>query len=536
MILYIGSPELLALSIFGISMVAVLSGNAPLKGLAAAAVGIMLSLMGPDPQTGTSRWTFDTLYLWDGMPLVPLVLGLFALPEVADLAIRRGAIATEEKYDAKAGMRLGIRDALKSWWLVIRCSVLGSAIGAIPGMGSSVVDWLAYGHAVHTEKGARETFGTGDVRGVIAPEAANNAITSGALIPTVAFGVPGSASMTILLGAFLVHGLVPGPSMLGEHLDLTYTMILSIAIANILGAGVCFVFSGFMAKIALLRYSLILPAVLIVTYVGSYQTSRSWGDLYILLVFGVIGWAMKQLRWPRPPLILGFVLGAIIERYMFISIERYGFDWLTRPVVVVLLGLALLALFRPVFASLFAKRAAPRAAPAPRQISLRPSQLFHLFALMALAWALWQATTWPHSARIAPIAAGLTALVAVLFSLAASLARAPGASQGARHGHLDTSEVHGLPPIRVIGRAALFFGWLVAFMGGVALIGFIPAVPIFVAAFMRIEGHERWRVIVPHMAGITVFVYLVFDRLLSLPWPHSLLGAWFPVLRSIPSV
>src|SRR5437868_13167273 len=197
----------------------------------------------------------------------------------------------------------------------MRCSWIGGGIGSIPGISASVVDWLAYGHALKTEKGANLTFGKGDVRGVIASESSNNAKEGGALLPTVAFGVPSSAGMAILLGAFLIHGLVPGPDMLTKHLDVTYSMVWSIAIANILGSGLCFTCSGFLAKLATLRYTLIMPCVLSLIYIGAFEHSRNWGDLYSLLFFGMLGWAMKQFRWPRPPLVLGFILGSIPERY-----------------------------------------------------------------------------------------------------------------------------------------------------------------------------------------------------------------------------
>ena len=257
--LYIGSPELLAFSILGISFVATLSGNAPLRGLAAAALGIMIAMIGSDPQTGTLRYTFDTLYLWEGAPLTPIILGLFALPELADLAISRTAIAGNMAKTDKQGMWQGAKDCFEHWWLIMRCSWIGGGLGAVPGIGGAVVDWVAYGHAARTEKGAGQTFGKGDVRGVIASESSNNAKEGGALVPTVAFGVPGSAGMAILLGAFMIHGLVPGPDMLSKNLHITYSMVWSIALANILGAGLCYLFSEQFAKLATLRYTLILP-------------------------------------------------------------------------------------------------------------------------------------------------------------------------------------------------------------------------------------------------------------------------------------
>jgi TctA family transporter len=346
--LYIGSPELLAFSVLGISMVAVLSGNAPLRGVTAGCLGVMIAMVGTDPKTGTARWTFDSFYLWEGVPLTPLLLGVFALPELCDLLIGRVAIAHRMSgKEIYRGQWQGVKDCYQNWWLIVRCSWIGGGIGSIPGISAAVVDWLAYGHALKTEKGAAQSFGTGDVRGVIASESSNNAKEGGALVPTVAFGVPGSASMAILLGAFLVHGLIPGPDMLSKNLNITYAMVWSVALANILGAGLCYAFSPQFAKIATLRYTLILPAVLGIVYIGAFEASRNWADLFSLLAFGVLGWTMKQLRWPRPPLILGVVLGDFIERYLFISTSRYGISWMARPVVAVLFAIAIVGLVRP---------------------------------------------------------------------------------------------------------------------------------------------------------------------------------------------
>ena len=214
--LAVGSPELLAFSIFGLSMVATLSGRAPLKGLTAAGIGLMISMIGSGTQTGTLRWTFDWLYLFDGVPLIPVTLGLFALPELADLAIKRKKIAGERLDVTISSQWEGVRDVFRNWWLVLKCSALGTALGVVPGIGSAVIDWIVYGYAVRTEKNP-ESFGTGDVRGVIAPESSNNAKEGGHLVPTIAFGVPAGASMTLLLGAFLLHGLTPGPDMLGKN-------------------------------------------------------------------------------------------------------------------------------------------------------------------------------------------------------------------------------------------------------------------------------------------------------------------------------
>lgn len=546
--LYIGSPELLAFAAFGISMVAILSGSAPLRGLVAACFGIMLAMIGSDPQTGTLRWTLESLYLWEGLPLVPVVLGLFALPELCDLAIARTSIAASSKYDVKAGMWQGAKDCFTHWWLVLRCSWIGSALGAVPGIGASIIDWVAYGHAVRTEKGAQQTFGRGDVRGVIAAESSNNAKEGGALVPTVAFGVPGSAGMAILLGAFLIHGLVPGPDMLTKNLNVTYSMVWSIALANILGAGLCYLFSGQFARVATLRYTLILPSVLGIIYIGAFQGSRDWGDLFALLFFGLLGWVMKQLKWPRPPLILGIVLGDLIERYMFISVERYGATWLLRPVVVVLLAMALFGLLRPFWQDVRIHGGIRRMLTGFGRPSFRPSNLFYVFMIVLMGVMLAQAATWHFSAKLVPMVVGILALFFAVVSLGNEIFRRPATPVAAGAGGADEPEVvqkihmdlesdtaH-VPKKLILLRAGVFFGWLIAFMGSMATIGLIPTVPLFVILYMRTEAREPWLLVLPQAVGLTLFIWVVFDQLLTIPWPQTLLGSLFPALKAIPSL
>lgn len=547
--LYLGSPELLAFSILGISMVAVLSGNAPLRGVAAGCLGVMIAMIGSDPQTGTLRWTFESLYLWDGLKLTPLLLGIFALPELCDLLIARTTIAKDiDKNNIYKGQWQGVKDCFQNWWLILRCSWIGGGIGSIPGISASVVDWLAYGHALKTEKGASQTFGKGDVRGVIASESSNNAKEGGALVPTIAFGVPGSATMAILLGAFLIHGLVPGPDMLHKNLDITYTMVWSVALANILGAGACYAFSPQFARLATLRYTLILPAVLGIVYIGAFEANRSWGDLYALLAFGLLGWVMKQHKWPRPPLVLGLVLGDSIERYMFISIERYGYSWLWRPVVVVLLALAIIGIVRPFIADIRNQGGIGKMLNSFQAPRFHPSQLFTMFYIAVIATMVAVAIPWHFSAKLVPIVVGCIALTVLAMSLFNEMCRKPtaavsaGLADEAQHQveekiHMDlTSDTDHLPLKTVVTRAARFFGYLIAFMAVMWLIGLIPTVAVFVVFFMRVEGNERWKLVVPYALVLLFGIWVAFDQFMAIPWPPSLLGEFFPALKFIPSV
>ncbi len=546
LILLIGSPELFALALVGLSMVAVLSGSRPLRGITCACFGLMLAMVGSSPQTGTLRWTLGSLYLWDGLPLVPVTLGIFALPELCDLMISRtAAVQSHQLVDSRNGLLQGAQDCFKHWFLVLRCSSLGATMGAIPGIGAAVIDWLSYGHALRTEKGAAETFGTGDVRGVIAAESATCSREGGALIPTVVFGVPASSGMAILLGAFLMHGLVPGPDMVGRNLPITYAMVWSIAIANLLGSGLCFAFSGRLARLSTLRYTVVLPVVLCLVYIGAFEGKRDWGDLYSLLVFGVLGWVLKHLQWPRPPLVLGYILGGPLERYLFISIERYGASWLLRPAVIVLLLFAASSLLRP---------AITRWRKGGRGVSLRfgrphwaPASLFPITLLLLFALMMSQALGWDFGAAAVPVIVGAgamlactAALVTEVFAVVPSEGGIAGRAKAqiAKAIHLDVkSTTDHLPTRTVLARGAGFFGWMIAFLGCMAGIGLIPTVPAFMIAFMRFEGRERWRLILPMTAITTLFIYVLFDRLLGIQWPTTLLGHMVPALKGVvPSV
>ncbi len=547
--LFLGSPELLAFAVLGISMVAILSGNAPLRGLAAGCLGIMIAMIGTDPQSGTLRWTFNSLYLWDGLPLTPLLLGIFALPELCDLLITRTAIAAGfEKADIYKGQWQGVKDCLTHWWLIVRCSWIGGGIGSIPGISASVVDWLAYGHALKTEKGAALTFGKGDVRGVIASESSNNAKEGGALVPTIAFGVPGSATMAILLGAFLIHGLVPGPDMLHKNLDITYSMVWSVALANILGAGMAYAFSPQFARLATLRFSLILPAVMGIIYIGAFEATRQWGDLFALLFFGLVGWCMKQFKWPRPPLILGAVLGDTIERYMFISVERYGISWFARPVVAILFIMAGIGLLRPLIQDIRSQGGVVKMTKNFQGPRFHPSQLFTIFMLSILSSMVMMATAWDFSAKIVPLVVGSVGITVCLVSLFNDMCRKPtvhateSLAEAAQHQveqkiHMDlASDTEHLPVSTIVKRAARFFGYLIAFMGVMSVIGLVPTVALFVVIFMRYENKEPWKLVITYAIVLVFAISFVFDNVMSIPWPPTLIAQWFPALKFLPSI
>lgn len=331
LVLALGSPELFMLAILGLSMVGVLSGKDPILGVLSGGLGLLLGSVGAAPAVPHYRYTGGSLYLFDGIPLAVLALALFALPEILDLLIERRSIASTGML--QAGLLDGVRDVLRHKWLAFRCAVIGVAVGFIPGLGGSVVDWLSYGQAVQTSRDPG-SFGQGDIRGVIAPESSNNAKEGGSLIPTLLFGIPGSGTTAVLLGGMVLLGLQPGPTMLTTNLDSTLTIVWTLAIANVFGAMACMAPSRWIARISLIPAAKLAPFVLVVMVAGAYQSTRAWGDLLAFAVLGLLGWVMHHMGWPRPPLLIGFVLSVSAERYLWISASRYGWTWLADPGVI----------------------------------------------------------------------------------------------------------------------------------------------------------------------------------------------------------
>jgi len=353
LVLTFGSPELFMLAIVGIAFIASLSApgvRGMVRGFLAGGLGLLCATVGQDPQAGIARYTFDALYLWGGLDLVPVLVGIFAIPEIIDLSIRRTSIAgTLPAGRVSRGAFEGVKDTFRHFWLTIRCSLIGTFIGIMPGMGGAVAQWMAYGHATQSARDAEERkgFGAGDVRGVLGPGAANNSKEGGSLIPTVAFGVPGSTAMAILLGGFFLLGLVPGPDMLTKHLPVTFSMVWTIVIANVVTVIACFLLLDHLARLTTIRGTVLIPVILVLVFIGSYTSNNHYGDILLTLVFGGIGYLMVVAGWPRAPFVLGLVLGKIAESYLYISVARYEAAWLARPVVLVLLALALAVILWP---------------------------------------------------------------------------------------------------------------------------------------------------------------------------------------------
>jgi TctA family transporter len=346
-VLAFSSPEFFILTLWGISMVGILSGNAPIKGLLAGILGVLIATVGLDSKSGIERFSFDLSYLWEGVDLVLVALGLFGIPEVINLAARKTSIAKGAEFGR--GYLEGILDVFRHWWLLLRTSAVGAWVGILPGLGSSVADWFAYAHAAQTEKN-RENFGKGDVRGVIASEGANNAKEGGDYIPTLAFGIPGGTSTALVLTAFIAVGIKPGPDMLTTQLSLTFAVIWTLVIANVIATAICMIFAKPISRLCFLPFYSVVPPILAFIFIGAFAANFHSYDLRALMIFSLLGFFMRKYGWPRPPLLLGVVLGNKMEMYLWLSYTRYGFEWLARPMVIVLVLILIASLVYPLVA------------------------------------------------------------------------------------------------------------------------------------------------------------------------------------------
>lgn len=346
-ILAFASPENFFVALAGIAFIAVLSAGAPVKGLIAGALGVYFSLFGYDPTEGIPRFWLGFDYMLDGVRLVPLALGLFAIPEVLAL-ISTGKSIAQGPVDP-VSFRQTVQGALavfRHLGTFFRSAAIGSVVGIMPGVGSSAATFVAYAAARSASK-EPEKFGRGSIEGVIAPESSSNAKEGGALVPTLSLGIPGSASMALLLGAFLIFGLQPGPEFLAKNMDLALALAMICAIANVGSSILMFVLSKSLVYVTRIPGHVLAPILLVLVLIGAYAGENSVGDVAFVFIFGALGVAMERFGYNRPALLLGFVLGELLERNLEISLAAHGPLFFLRPISLTIIILALACMLWP---------------------------------------------------------------------------------------------------------------------------------------------------------------------------------------------
>lgn len=306
-----GPREYLAISVFGLIVVVRVAGKSLSKGLLMGGLGIFLTTWGLDELNGTERYTFGSYHLYEGLPLVPFLVGLFAMSEVM-IGAERAFKKIEFSQESLTVKLPGFKQLSKMKGVLLRSSFIGTIIGIIPGEGAAVGAFFAYSEAkrksAHPEK-----FGTGIPEGIVAPETANNATVGGALVPTLTLGVPGSPAAAVLLGALLIQGLAPGPRLFAERPDLMYSIFIGLFLINILMMFIGLVAIRFAARLIMVPTTIILPTVMLLSFVGIYSVSNSFFNVGVLLGAGILGYVVRKLGYSIAPLSIGFVLGPILE-------------------------------------------------------------------------------------------------------------------------------------------------------------------------------------------------------------------------------
>lgn len=483
------TPELLMITIFGLSMVGILAGRVAIKGIVAAGLGMLIGTIGEGASSGDLRMSsYDLPYLADGLKLVIVGLGIFAIPEIISLLRQDRAISQEPQLGG--GWLEGVKDWWANIWLSVRCSIIGVIVGVIPGLGGSVVDWIAYGHAVQTTKD-KSQFGKGEVRGVIGPESSNNAKEGGGLVPTLLFGIPGSGSMAIFIGAIALLGsgqIEVGPAMLKNNLDITYSIVWLLALANVVGTVICIAASGGIAKLTTIRFALLAPFLFMIISFAAFQSGQNLMDLVALLAIGFLGLMMRRFDWSRPAFLIGFVLSTPAETYANQAVQiaqsqfRKGFgdgiDYIFSPIVIILVIITLISV---VLGLRQAKNILAEGDVASG--SKRAPLVFMLIVTGYIAYAFYDAASIPSYSRdrVFPMfVAGVC-----LFGCAALIIRMilkPETDTIFADRELngeDAEATHGLWPT---------LAWFAALLLLTALLGFILALGVFLFTFMKVRA------------------------------------------------
>ncbi len=345
--LKIGPPEQMMLAIFGLSVVCMMSTKSLLKGLLVATLSLLIATVGQDPIEGYPRFTFDFYQLIGGIPFLPILIGVFSLPEVFKMIEER---VTKKSLSSEMGsMKVTIKEKWRLFRGTVRAALIGIGIGIIPAAGPEIASFVAYNEAKRSSK-KPEKFGQGSEEGLVAPEAASNGVTGGSLIPLLTLGIPGSAPAALFLGALYIHGLRPGPTLFAQNTDIVYTVLVGFAVINILMYFMGMLYCRISAKVVKVPISVLVPLIMTLSILGAYASQRSMLDVGIMLVAGIIGYFMLKYDYPVAPIALALILGPMLEESLqqtLIMTQGNLLSILLRPVTVLFLLLALVSLFWP---------------------------------------------------------------------------------------------------------------------------------------------------------------------------------------------
>ncbi|MGI9382831.1 MAG: tripartite tricarboxylate transporter permease [Methyloligellaceae bacterium] len=354
-----GPPEYFALALFGLSMLASISSGGAVKNLIAGTFGVLLATVGMDLMTGVERFTFGMPEISDGIHFIPVLIGMFALSELLVQSTRMNTIM--ERVAMKAVQLPSRADYVRTWKTILRSCGIGTFIGVLPAEGATVASMIGYNEAKRWSKN-KEEFGKGAIEGVAGAEAANNAATGGAMVPTLALGIPGSATTAVILGGLLVHGLRPGPHLFNEQPEFVFAIFGTMFVANVMFFGLGLVGAKLFARVTLIPNAFLWPMVFMLAVVGTYALDQSITDVWIMLGCGVLGFVMRRFGFSVVPVAIGLILGELVETTFKQSMVMFDNNvWLffARPIADIFFLLTVAGLCAPMIMDRLARRWRP---------------------------------------------------------------------------------------------------------------------------------------------------------------------------------
>lgn len=343
-----GPAEMFMLALFGLSAVATLAGKNPLKGLLSAVFGLLVATIGMETEMGCVRSTFGFMELYDGLPLIPVLLGLFGFAELFVMVNEESIVENAAQGTATESTLMdGLKEALRHKFTMFKSAVLGVIIGMIPGTGAAIASWISYGQAKQWSRHPEE-FGSGSPEAVVAVSACNNAVTGGALIPTITLGIPGSGTTLVIMTALMINNIQPGPSMFRDFAPQAYVIFLSLVVANIMMFFLGLVAFKVFSRTASVPTRILVPVIALFSLTGSFAFRGMFFDFYLVLVFGVIGWLLKRYGYSAPAFLLALILGKLAENNFIWGIKLEGPGMFLRPITLVLAVLTVVTVVVPV--------------------------------------------------------------------------------------------------------------------------------------------------------------------------------------------
>ena len=348
LVLNFGPVEIFAIAVLGITIIGSLSQGSALLGLLSGAIGLLIAMIGMDPTTGTPRFTFGNLNLFGGVEFTVALIGLFSIPQAIRLMTRGNTDVSGRISSVRDRMLPSARDFLAMLPNSLRSAVIGVFTGLIPGTGGDTASWFAYNEAKRFSRNKAE-FGKGYAPGIVAPEAANNAVVGGALIPTISLGIPGSSSTAVLMGGLMVHGILPGPTLMTDYGDVTYTLLWAVLFANVALFAVGLLFTRACVSVTKIPNRVVGPVIVVLSIIGAYALNNSIFEIWLMLGFGLFGYVLDACRIPTPPLVIGLILGSVLDTSLEQSLLIGRGDWtifLQSPIAAVLLTIAALSVLQ----------------------------------------------------------------------------------------------------------------------------------------------------------------------------------------------